>query len=492
MLAMDADVRFWIQFIAAVALIGALTSFVIALRRSKELRRRWLFGTGTCSAVVFTAIIAAVAAEHIEEWPFVLAAAIAAVSGISLLLWSLFSDRSRGRRRCPKCWYDMSNAPAEARLRCPECGREARRERQLFKTPRRWRWAAASLLIFIAAAYLGVQPKVRQDGWTSVMPTTLIIIGLWSPDPEWAMDALQERSSQDRWLSIYMADADSLARWQWRWVACGAIRVLKGDHSSSLRRRAIHVADSAAHATSSPKIAVWVADEIAAFANDPSAEVQEFAVMSFSTHPRAEIAIERTLPYLDHPQTRVHRAAIVSLFMTLRKSDLALPHVLRATTHSSSEVRRTAAFALRTYAKDGRDPEPIVDVLASLALGSDHEVRSRAIAGLLFCQGHEERAKAIVHGCLASADPTTRGHAISALADAYRREVPFAAGCIVAALEDTDPGVRMEAANALGTLNESQLQPHIQKIRELVPSLDAELRDIVTISLRDNAKVGID
>lgn len=42
--------------------------------------------------------------------------------GVVLLGRALLWDRARGRRRCPKCWYDMSGVDS---LRCPECGREA-------------------------------------------------------------------------------------------------------------------------------------------------------------------------------------------------------------------------------------------------------------------------------------------------------------------------------------------------------------------------------
>ena len=54
-------------------------------------------------------------------------AAIAACIGVSMLLMALFSDalrgRGRNRRRCPKCWYDMSGSGDS--LRCPECGHQA-------------------------------------------------------------------------------------------------------------------------------------------------------------------------------------------------------------------------------------------------------------------------------------------------------------------------------------------------------------------------------
>ncbi len=64
------------------------------------------------------------------SWPIILAwglpwtlASLAAI----WLLSALFRDRSRGRLRCPRCWYDMAGAG----LTCPECGKQARSERAL-------------------------------------------------------------------------------------------------------------------------------------------------------------------------------------------------------------------------------------------------------------------------------------------------------------------------------------------------------------------------
>jgi hypothetical protein len=83
------------------------------------------------------------------DWICHLAGWTIGAAGMVLLLWALFWDRSRGRRRCPKCWYDMAGVPG---LRCPECGKEAKSERQLSATRRRWRWAAAGVARRHAAA----------------------------------------------------------------------------------------------------------------------------------------------------------------------------------------------------------------------------------------------------------------------------------------------------------------------------------------------------
>lgn len=106
--------------------------------------------------------------------------AVVTLAGASLTLAALFWDRSRGRRRCRSCWYDMSSVVG---LRCPECGREARRERDLFRTRRRWRRAAVgvALLVLVAPAGFAV-PRVRARGWVGAVPTTVLMaVSPWGP-----------------------------------------------------------------------------------------------------------------------------------------------------------------------------------------------------------------------------------------------------------------------------------------------------------------------
>jgi hypothetical protein len=99
-------------------------------------------------------------------------AGLMVVLGVALIYRSLFHDRPRGRRRCPKCLYDMTGVPG---LRCPECGRDAKRERRLHKTRRRWGWFAVSVLMFPLACFSGIYPQAKRDGWPSVTPTWLLV-----------------------------------------------------------------------------------------------------------------------------------------------------------------------------------------------------------------------------------------------------------------------------------------------------------------------------
>lgn len=135
---------------------------------------------------------------------FFIAGGVLAVAALVVLWRALMSDRSRGRRRCPRCWYDMSGVPGS--LTCSECGHAATRERKLFKTRRRWGLAVVGALMLLLADACTFGPRVRQEGWFAVVPTTTLILmmpSLRSDHPK-AFDALMER-------------ADEGKLWQWQW-----------------------------------------------------------------------------------------------------------------------------------------------------------------------------------------------------------------------------------------------------------------------------------
>ena len=103
--------------------------------------------------------------------------------GLWLLYWSLLKDRAKGRRRCPKCWYNMS---ATKGLRCSECGYEAKREKKLYKTHRRWRWVFVAIVLLIAGHVTHTAPRIQKAGWIGTIPTTaLITVFPWQHKMKW-------------------------------------------------------------------------------------------------------------------------------------------------------------------------------------------------------------------------------------------------------------------------------------------------------------------
>lgn len=106
------------------------------------------------------------------DWLYHLLGWLLAAAGLLLLLWALFWDRSRGRRRCPKCWYDMAGVPG---LKCPECGREARRESRFHKTHRKKWFAALAAITGMCGYILTRVPQVQQLGWPSQVPSFALV-----------------------------------------------------------------------------------------------------------------------------------------------------------------------------------------------------------------------------------------------------------------------------------------------------------------------------
>jgi hypothetical protein len=118
-------------------------------------------------------------------WIWWLGGGVLALAGLALLWWSLFRDRARGRRRCPRCWYDMGGVPG---LVCPECGGDAKRERRLGKVRRRWRIAATGVLMLIVAVVMLSYPRCRQSGVLSLVPTDILLFFNPAPGHEYRWD----------------------------------------------------------------------------------------------------------------------------------------------------------------------------------------------------------------------------------------------------------------------------------------------------------------
>lgn len=157
------------------------------------------------------------------DWLFSLIGWVLAALGGVALLWALFRDRSRGRRRCPTCWYDMAGVPG---LVCPECGKDAQRESRTRRTRRRWRTAALAALLLCVAFVTARAPGLKARGWRHLFPTTVLIAALPyldAPDPAAMITPYgppAERSlSESFFLEITEArDWDSMYGWQRSWL----------------------------------------------------------------------------------------------------------------------------------------------------------------------------------------------------------------------------------------------------------------------------------
>ena len=127
----------------------------------------------------------------ISDWLFWLAGGLLGIAGLWLAYWSLLSDRAKGRKRCPKCWYNMQGAEG---LRCPECGQTAKGERKLLKTRRHWRWALLAVVLLLGSFSLEAVPKFQGSYWRLNCSTTLLLLLAYCTDDDESFWYVQLRS----------------------------------------------------------------------------------------------------------------------------------------------------------------------------------------------------------------------------------------------------------------------------------------------------------
>ena len=91
-----------------------------------------------------------------------------------LVYWGRWGDRSKGRPRCPACWYDMRGTVP--RLECPECGHDARHTRRLYQDRRRPRLVVLGVVL----ALLTTVPAVVLTLWPAVVWGALGLARIWA------------------------------------------------------------------------------------------------------------------------------------------------------------------------------------------------------------------------------------------------------------------------------------------------------------------------
>lgn len=155
-----------------------------------------------------------------------------AAFGLALAVWAYRGDRSKGRRRCPECWYDMSgsigsDSAQAAAMTCPECGHKQATVRAWYRPRRRRGVTALGLVLVLIGLYGQTVPRALRTGPVGLVPTTVLIVGM-----QWCPNSWLGRRGQGSGL------LDRLSRgvWGWhaRWARSHASGILR--HGSGLDR----------------------------------------------------------------------------------------------------------------------------------------------------------------------------------------------------------------------------------------------------------------
>ena len=399
-----------------------------------------------------------------SEWLYWGSGSILAVLGSLLLLWSLFSDRSRGRKRCPKCWYDMSNATADAPLRCPECGNQSKSARKLHKTRRRWKWAFASFIPFLGAGYLAVQPKVRENGWISITPNTVLVLSLRLPDPTWALNELDERKGE-----LLALDPHFLWNWQWS-LAAGALGeiALNGKLNVGVRQDALLLYCLRRSTLEDQALIDGHYEILKRAAEDPNEGVRKYGIVLMAECPDHQLVIDLLWSKLDDPSRDVQLNAISGFMLASRTNPLAYPALQRALDHSSEKVRADASYFIGRVAQRQNASESIFDRLVQMhKTDASDTVRARLLKSLCDLKVHQASVNALLVEACDDANAKVREEAISQISF-VDEPTPEMFEVAVRLLRDSDSNVQDSAGYALDSMNPVSLfQPHVEELKSI-------------------------
>lgn len=362
------------------------------------------------------------------DWVFWTLGGLLGLAGLALASWALFADRAKGRKRCPKCWYDMTGSPGPT---CSECGYTAKREKKLRKTRRRWRWAIVAALLVVGGYISSVRPRSEAEGNTFWIPTTfLIAIQPW----------LGERDGN--FQLVLAVRASNMWRWQQSWALHRYADLLRAADDDSIRSYAGNCVWIIAHLGSG---ADAVLPELLQAIEDPDPGVR-FLVASALGEVRADSSscVTALVDMLNDQDAFVRYAAAKALGKPSQQQDLTIRALKSALADPSFDVRIRAVESLLELSED---PETVVPVLVEAISHPDLNISDYAMVVLRGLQP-QTGLPALVDA-LGNKDLQVRQLAIGHLADWGPHTAPAVPALLDFVKDENDP-LRVEMVRVLG------------------------------------------
>ncbi len=397
--------------------------------------------------------------------------ALLGLAAVFTLYRALFHDRSRGRRRCPRCWYDMAGIPT---LQCPECGRHARRERSMFKTRRRWGRAAAGLLLAYLAYAAATAPRsVRAGGWSALVPTPLLLLAARFCDAQG--DALYQSTASPMSMSSPPTDL-----WDRLLLARACARVL----SEPVPAAATPTAPLSViqYATLSQFQAMNILGQLG---DASSAALPAILKMSRSSKASERRLGAQALGNIDAKPERV----ITALAAAIKDTDHTVQAV--AVQSMTAQISRTTAsqrgvfgiatvFVGRGFAHEV-SPAVHRQAIAALAsaLDSDRpELRTMVVRLIAQVGPPNESLLPILAASVRSPDRSTGIPGITAIAKFGPPSVPY----LIDFLSDPSPQIRERAASWIGQPDHPGA-PAVGALRPLLRDADDHVRESTLLAI---------
>ena len=333
------------------------------------------------------------------DWAFWIGGGVLGLAALVLGAWALLWDRSRGRRRCPRCWYDMGGVPG---LTCPECGRAARNERRLFRARRRWRWVSLAAMLALLAVGTAATPSLSREHWLE-----------WAPDPVLSLLLWFNASRADRETTAFLTaepwgvptrSVDRMTRWDRLLLAYGMGRRFAQDP----RRITQH----------------WP--------EEPSLVI--LGILDEDAKPALPFLL-RLLRSSDPEHRELAARGLGELALFPR---VVVPALSRSLADDEREVCDAAAESLGRF---GASAEPAIPLL----LASVEAGRTSPRATVVAMEGIGEPGRRAV-GTMIESFQSTRRETLEVLLFAEGDTVLSALRPITMCLDDGDPAVRQHAA----------------------------------------------